>query len=314
MQNGQACPNLHEHTVSVVIPSYNRIESLRYVLPTYLASPSVLEIIIVDDASRVDIGEQIRKLCRAEPRLRYFRNASNLGLPASRNQGALQARGAWILQSEDDLALGNTFIEILLEHAICSGADLIAGRRIWMRIGEREEEALARADNSRHAYFKERFLEVNSHVNTPSDIEVLLLSATMLIRRSVFQTISYDPYFGRSSSWREESDFQVRAAGYGYKTVFCPHAVSFHHSRASQSFGSNRLKRTADYAKGVFDNNLYFLRKNHEFLSSHFPRSLILRSPLLTALVYGAYRATWLILTEIVRSWRSRRFQAFVWE
>jgi GT2 family glycosyltransferase len=314
MTNSHTWPNSLDRSVSVVIPTYNRIGSLRNVLPSYLASSSVLEVIIVDDASRADVGQQLRELVSADPRLRYLRNRSNLGLPASRNEGVLQAQGTWILQSEDDLVLGVGCIETLLEHATSMNADIIAGRRIWMRIGESEAEALARADNSRRPYFNERLLEINSHATTSSDSETALLNATMLIRRGVFETVSYDPFFGRSSSWREDSDFQLAALESGHRIVFCPHAVSFHHSRASQSFGPNRFGRTITYAKGVFENNLYFLRKHHTFLSAHFPKSLILQSPILTALVYGVYRGAWLVMTEVVRSWRMRRSRALVWE
>jgi GT2 family glycosyltransferase len=249
-----------------------------------------------------------------EPRLRYSRNEHNLGLPATRNRGASLARGDWILQSEDDLALGEGCLETLLEHGIRTGAGVIAGRRIWMRLGETKAEALARAGRCTNPPFRERWLDVDGHAITPGDVEVPLLNATMLVRREVFERVQYDPQFGGQSSWREESDFQLSALEQGYKLVFCPHAVAYHHSRASQSYGRNRLKGTAGYAYRIYRNNLVFLRRHQDYLRAHHPRALLFGSPLASALRYGIYRTTWLLAAEVLRAWRARKHGAFSWQ
>jgi GT2 family glycosyltransferase len=303
----------HLSSVSVVIPTFNRSEQLRRVLPSYLASSCVREVIIVDDAGTDDTGDQIRLLSEQEPRLHYMRNARNLGLPASRNRGASEAAGSWILQSEDDLALGKGCVETLLEHAQHSGADIISGRRIWMRLGETESLALSRATNGRHRLFNEWLLDIDSHTVVPEDTEVPLLSATMLIRRSVMAEVEHNAAYGGPSSWREESDFQISALEKGFRLVFCPHAVTFHYSRASQSFGRNRLKGTAVYAYRVYHNDLMFLRRHRSYLREHYPRSVLLGSPTASALLYGIYRGGWLFLAEVIRAWRAKKYGAFSW-
>lgn len=301
-------------SVSVVVPTYNRVEYLCRVLPSYLNSATVCKVIIVDDAGTDNTGEEIQRMALDEPRLRYIRNENNLGLPATRNRGASQAGGEWILQSEDDLALGKNCVETLLDHAYKSGADIIGGRRVWMRLGETEEQALNRANCSQRSPFNERLMDINSHAVTDQDIEVPLLNATMLIRREVFNHVQYCPAFGGSSSWREESDFQLSALERGYKLVFCPHAVTYHYSRASQSFGGHRLKGTAVYAYRIFANNLLFLQRHQNYLRKNLPKSLLFGSPFMTALMYGSYRAVWLLATETVRIWRARKYGAFSWE
>jgi len=301
-------------SVSVVIPTFNRAEYLFRVLPSYLHSSAVHEVIIVDDAGTDDTGDRVQEMATDDPRLRYLRNERNLGAPATRNRGALHAYGEWVLQSEDDLELGENCIETLLDHAHRTDADIIAGRRIWMRLGETQEQALARANRSRRPPFNEWLMEHNSHAITPEDTEIPLLDGTMLIRREVFEQVRYYEAYGGPSTWREESDFQLSALERGYKLVFCSHAVTFHYSRASQSFGRHRLKGTAVYAYRVFRNNLMFLRRHRDHLRTHFPRSLLFGSPLVTALMYGSYRAAWLLATETVRVWRARKYGAFSWE
>lgn len=300
--------------VSVVVPTFNRAEMLCKVLPSYLASPAVVEVIVVDDAGHDHTAQRVADLAVDEPRLRYLRNDRNLGAPATRNRGAAAASGDWVLQGEDDLALGPGCIDTLLAHAHSSGADVIAGRRIWMRLGESEEAALARANLDRNPPFNEWLMDFNSHARTQKDIELPLLDATMLMRRGVVTQLQYHAPYGGQSTWREESDVQVSALEFGFKLVFCPHAVTFHYSRASQSFGRNRLKGTATYASRVFRNNLHFLRRHQAYLAQHHPRALLFGSPMASALLYGAYRTGWLIATEMVRWWRARKFGAPQWQ
>ena len=300
--------------VSVVIPTFNRSILLCQVLPSYLTSPSVAEVIVVDDAGTDDTEGRIAALARDEPRLRYLRNEHNLGAPATRNRGALASCGAWILEAEDDLALGEGCIETLLAHAHATGADIIAGRRVWVRLGEDEEQALERANLNRRPLFNEWLMDFNSHAITERDLESPLLYATMLIRREVFDHVRYHEPFGGQSTWREESDFQLKALACNYRLVFCPHAVTYHYSRASQSFGKNRLKATAVYAYRVYRNNLMFLQRNQGYLRANYPNSLLLGSAELSALMYGAYRTAWLLAAEVLRFWRARKYGAYSWK
>lgn len=300
--------------VSVVVPTFNRAEMLWHVLPSYLASPTVREVIVVDDAGHDDTAARLEGLLRTEPRLRYLRNEQNLGAPATRNRGFAAAAGDWVLQGEDDLALMPGTIECLLEHAQATSADIIAGRRIWLRLGEVPEAALARAEGNRRPPFNEWFMDFNSHATTPQDIELPLLDATMLIRRTVFERVQYHVPYAGQSTWREESDFQISALELGYKLIFCPHAVTFHYSRSSQSYGRNRIKGTAIYAYRVYGNNLAFLRRHRTYLRTHYPKALLLGSPELSALLYGGYRAAWLLAAETLRFARSRKYGGFSWK
>lgn len=301
-------------SVSVVIPTFNRQQLLAHVLPTYLASDFIGEVIIVDDFGTDNTQEMVTELSLTDSRLRYLRNESNLGAPASRNRGALSARGEWVLQSEDDLALGANCVETLLAHGQHTNADIIAGRRIWMKLGENKEQALTRAAHTRRPLFNEWLMDHNSHARTETDVETPLLDGTMLIRREIFDHIRYFEPYGGQSTWREESDFQLQALAAGYKLIFCPHATTFHYSRSSQSFGRNRIKGTLSYAYRMFHNNLIFLRRNRTYLREYHPRSLLLGQPELSAILYGVYRTGWLLIAEALRMWRARKHGAFSWE
>lgn len=301
-------------TISVVVPTFNRAEMLCKVLPSYLASPAVREVIVVDDAGHDDTATRLQDWLRTEPRLRYLRNERNLGAPTTRNRGFAATSGDWVLQGEDDLALLPGTVDTLMAHALVSSADVIAGRRVWMRLGETPEAALARASLNRRPPFNQRLMDFNSHANAAHDMALPLLDATMLIRRTVFEQVQYHAPYAGQSTWREESDFQISALELGYKLVFCPHATAIHYSRASQSFGRNRIKGTIEYAYRMYRNNLEFLRRHRGFLADRYPRALFLGRPELSAMAYGIYRFGWLIATEVVRWQRMRTFSVPEWQ
>jgi glycosyltransferase involved in cell wall biosynthesis len=92
--------------VSVVIPTFNRLQKLTAALDSVFAqSYSSFEVIIVDDGSTDGTRQHIEKLVSARsggPSLRYVFQ-SNQGSSVARNRGIAEAGGEWIafLDSDD---------------------------------------------------------------------------------------------------------------------------------------------------------------------------------------------------------------------
>lgn len=90
--------------VSVIIAGYNCADSLPRTLAS-LAAQTVddWEAIVVDDASTDSTPATIRRLGRAEPRLRAIRLPRNQGSAVARNAAVRLARGRWlaILDADD---------------------------------------------------------------------------------------------------------------------------------------------------------------------------------------------------------------------
>lgn len=289
-------------TISVIIPTYNRATILGKVLPSYLQFLSVHEVLVIDDGSTDDTSTVVRNYALLDGRVRLIRQPRNMGRILARNTGIEQATGDLLLMSEDDLALAPGSLDVLLAHMKANNADIIAGRRIWMRIGETQEAALARANSRRWSVVNQRLLEHHSHAITETDVPSPLVDATMLVRREVLEKVRYaDCYPG--NAWREESDFQLTALENGYKIVFCPHSLFFHYDRSMAGRGRNRFKADLRYLYWMYRNNLTFLRRHRGYLSQHIPKSLILNSPYITNLIYIVYRAVLLAQTEIRRAW-----------
>ena len=88
--------------VSVVIPTYARVEELGQALRSVLEQTFAdLEVIVVSDGpeEREALEQRYGKI---DPRVRLVHNQSNLGAPASRNRGMQLATGELIALLDDD--------------------------------------------------------------------------------------------------------------------------------------------------------------------------------------------------------------------
>ena len=116
-------------SVSVVIPSFNRLRWLKQTLGSYRAARAVYEIIVVDDGSADGTGEFVLSAARDDRRIRLVRHERNRGLPAARNSGIDAARSELICFGEDDVVFESDYVDVLVRHLDEQGADIIAGPR-----------------------------------------------------------------------------------------------------------------------------------------------------------------------------------------
>lgn len=112
--------------VSVVIPTYNRSESIERALQSVLAQTyQVLETIVVDDGSTDDTSTLIAATVEKDQRVRYLRHSRNEGAQAARNTGIRAAHGRWIaFLDADDWWLPNS-LETRLAVAQSEGVKVI---------------------------------------------------------------------------------------------------------------------------------------------------------------------------------------------
>jgi len=88
-------------SISVILPTYNRVKTIRYCLDSVLAQTfSPAEIIIIDDCSTDDTVLIVGSY--SEPRVRCIVLEKNFGAQAARNRGILEAKGEWIAFHDSD--------------------------------------------------------------------------------------------------------------------------------------------------------------------------------------------------------------------
>lgn len=109
-----------EAPVSVVIPTFNRIEPLLHAVDSVLRqSVPVSEIWVVDDASTVAVEPAVSALAATAGGVRIFyrRMEANTGQGACRNLGLRLANGAWVAFLDDDDTWLPNHVEELLKAA-----------------------------------------------------------------------------------------------------------------------------------------------------------------------------------------------------
>ena len=100
-----------EPLVSVLMSVRNGLPYLEQAVRSILAQTFTgWEFVILDNASSDDSAGMIEKFAAQEPRIRFFRNAEDLGQSGALNRGLAHCRGKWIARIDaDDVALPNRF-------------------------------------------------------------------------------------------------------------------------------------------------------------------------------------------------------------
>ncbi len=240
-------------TVSVVLPTYNRLAALQENLPALLELEGVTEIVVVVDGSTDGSAEWLAEL--ADPRLRTIVQAQQ-GSPAARNHGVAAAAGSWILMTEDDCVLPPDFVTTLRAVAAEQGAQIVSAP--WLTTdGESMTQAMARARARAQATIG---LDTHPGVFPDADYPTPFLNGIFLAHRSVFASLRYRAFGG--NAWREETDLFLAATELGFRCVLTPRTASF---QLSQWEGGQRRSRLR-YEAWAVRNNWAFLRRHADLL------------------------------------------------
>ena len=214
--------------VSVVIPTYNRVDRLRRVLEG-LGSQTFpmenMEVLIVSDGS-TDGTEAFLGAVKTPFELQAFFQP-NQGAAAARNYGISQARGEIVLFIDDDVIPTPQLIqEHLRYHVLYGSCAVVIGTMLtppdfrmspWVRW---EQEMLAK-----------QYHDMNAGKWKPTARQ-FYTGNTSLPRRFLIESGGFDPNFRRA----EDVELAYRLADAGLEFYFNPQAIGYHY--AERSFSS----------------------------------------------------------------------------
>jgi len=128
-------PNQPRSRYSIIIPAYNESARVGATLKRVLAYATEqgwdAEVIAVDDGSRDNTAEVVRRIAQHDTRLRLLQNPGNRGKGYSIRNGMLHGQGEILLFSDADLSSPIEEANKLFA-AIAEGADIAIGSR-WLR-------------------------------------------------------------------------------------------------------------------------------------------------------------------------------------
>ena len=115
--------------LSVVIPVYNEVETIKEIVSRVQAVDFEKEIIIVDDGSTDGTREQLQEISLAQENVRVFYHDRNQGKGAALRTGFEVATGDIVIIQDADLEYDPREYPILLEPILDGRADVVYGSR-----------------------------------------------------------------------------------------------------------------------------------------------------------------------------------------
>ncbi|MDB5826415.1 MAG: hypothetical protein JWQ73_635 [Variovorax sp.] len=283
--------------ISMVVPTRNRAHTLRRVADSYFAQEGVDEIVFVSDAGDDDTETALREIASKYPgvRLVFMTNASRQGASQSRNIGVQACTNAFILFCDDDEYLEAGYAQICLDKLLSYGAGAVSGRRIYMRSGETQAQALDRFGSGLRASrpFIPLLCEFVNGARFTGDIQQPITNAIILTRTEDLRTYGFDPAYARGNGYREESDYQMNLYVNGKDIWVTNRCHSFHLPLHEVRTGG---QRTSVWKRLYWENHYtrYFYKKYYDRYAS---RMGMATPRVLAVLAFGAFS----LYKELVR-------------
>lgn len=278
--------------ISIVVPAHNRPQQTRACIESLLAldyPADKVEILLVDDASEPPLAEVLSDLP-----IKVLRPPDNIGPSAARNLGIREAKGAWVLFTDNDCVVSSDWVRAMSAYFGDKQTQIVGGR------------VLSPPPDS--------YLVAYDAVQSPLDMGQqrgligprepipYAPSCNLAIRRETALKIggfSADMWIG------EDVDLIWRAIATGGKAEYVPEATIIHHHR-------DRLKpfllRRMDYAFSEVD-----LRHRHPAWERVMMLPVVPIALLLALIALPSWWAASILLLLLVigrishQSWRKRQ-------
>jgi glycosyltransferase involved in cell wall biosynthesis len=239
-----------EPSVSIIICTYNRAQSLRATLDG-LAKARIPqgwagEVIVVDNGS-TDETEEVVKTAVLSSSVRYLKEPKR-GLDNARNTGLAHARGDIILFTDDDVQVAKDWVERMVDSLISGKCDAVTGRitippgsmKPWMTYMHALGVSTAPRRIARPWNFRVRFRSPRRAVSSLYENgTVELRGANMGFWRHVLSSVAgFDPELDVGAlGLCGETLFSQQLGEAGFAIAYAPDAHVVHH------FDLRRLRR-----------------------------------------------------------------------
>lgn len=205
--------------ISVVIPTYNRLDTLREVVPTLLAQdlPSErYELLICDSNSNDGTAEYLAGVRETHPNVRHLPGPYN-GRAMARNAGIAAAAGAIVLFNDSDILASPDLLSVHLQRHEERRNIAVVGWEVQVK------------DLTDYAYKRDRPQE-RGHLHPPTRKRLtwlyFLTGNASVERAKLLEVGSFDESF--TGYGHEDLELGYRLQKAGVEIVYEPRAVNYH--------------------------------------------------------------------------------------
>jgi GT2 family glycosyltransferase len=205
--------------LSVVIPTFNRLDSLREVIPALLRSdvrPDRFEIVVADSQSNDGTAEYLAKISADHSNVRHLPGPYN-GRAMARNAGVAASRAAVVLFTDADIIASPDLLARHLEHHHSGEAIAVVGMEVQV-------DSLADYERKR----ADAALRVPLHGERSKRLTWLyFLTGNASVRRADLDRVGgFDEAF--TGYGHEDLELGYRLQRAGVAIVYEPRAVNYH--------------------------------------------------------------------------------------
>lgn len=205
--------------ISVVIPTYNRLDTLAHVIPTLLAQTlpeSEFELLVCDSNSSDGTAAYLAGVAKEHPNVRHL-PGSYTGRAMARNAGIDAARGEVVLFNDSDILASPNLLEAHLAHHVAERDIAVVGWEVQVK------------DLAEYAY-KRDHPEERGHLHPPSRKTLswlYFLTGNASVRRDDLVRVGrFDESF--TGYGHEDLELGYRLAHAGLRIRYEPNAVNYH--------------------------------------------------------------------------------------
>jgi glycosyltransferase involved in cell wall biosynthesis len=205
--------------LSVVIPTYNRLDTLAHVLPTLLSqdlAPQRYELLVCDSNSSDGTAEYLASMQMEHPSVRHLASAYG-GRAAARNAGIAAARGEVVVFNDADILASPDLLSTHLRRHRERRGVAIVGLEVQVK------------DLADYAY-KRDHPEARGHLHPPTRKKLswlYFLTGNASVRRDdLLRAGCFDESF--TGYGHEDLELGYRIQRLGIEILYEPHAVNYH--------------------------------------------------------------------------------------
>jgi GT2 family glycosyltransferase len=205
--------------ISVVVPTYNRLETLEYVLPTLLAQDlarSEFEVLVCDSNSTDGTAEFMARMQTEYANLRYLPSAYS-GRAAARNAGIGAAAGEVVLFNDSDIFASPDLLSQHLRHHRAQHDVAVVGLEVQVK------------DFNDYAYKREH-AEARGFLHKPTRKRLpwlYFLTGNASVRRADLLRVGcFDESF--TGYGHEDLELGYRLEEGGVTILYEPNAINYH--------------------------------------------------------------------------------------